>query len=605
MKNILLAVTCLILTCPIVRAEGTAFTYNGKLNDGANPGNGNYDLRFALFNAVTNGNAAGLLTNTATGITNGLFTVTLDFGSVFNGSNYWLEIAARTNGGGAFSTLSPRQPILPTPYAIYAINAGNAATAATANGVATGTITGAGIQDATITAAKIAGGQVVKSLNGLTDAVSLSAGANVTLTPSGNTLQISAGASGALSWQGVAGTSVQAAANTGYVVTNGAPVTVTLPTPANLNIGDVVRVSSAGNGGWVIAQNAGQFIQGYSFYSTNGAANEWNATASSQNWTGIASSADGTKLAAEVYAGQIWTCTTPESSPNEVFWISRASSQRWIAITSSANGTNLVAVTNPGFIWTSTNAGVTWTTSSAPSNYWYSIASSADGAKLAAGVAGGLIWTSTNTGATWTPANVPTNTWYSIASSADGTKLAAADIGYIWTSTDSGTTWTNRASFQIWTGITSSADGSKLAAVAADGQIWTSTDSGMTWTARAISQIWTGIASSADGTKLAAVAEPGQVCTSTDSGATWTASAPANYWRSIASSADGSKLAAAGLNSTGAVGQIYLSSIAASSGTSNGTAGYLVGGQNSAIELQYVGNGQFITLSHEGTILAY
>ena len=39
--------------------------------------------------------------------------------------------------------------------------------------------------------------------------------------------------------------------------------------------------------------------------------------------------------------------------------------------------------------------------------------------------------------------------------------------------------------------------------------------------------------------------------------------------------------------------------------TTIGIVGYLVGGQNTAIELQYVGNGQFIALSHEGTILAY
>ncbi len=91
-----------------------------------------YDLRFTLCDAVTNGNAIGALTNAATGVTNGLFMVTLDFGGVFNGSNYWLEIAARTNGGASFSTLSPRQPITPTPYAIYSANAGSAVTAATA-----------------------------------------------------------------------------------------------------------------------------------------------------------------------------------------------------------------------------------------------------------------------------------------------------------------------------------------------------------------------------------------------------------------------------------------------------------------------------------------
>src|SRR5262245_37621010 len=80
-------------------AQGTAFTYQGRLTDGANAANGSYDLRFTLYDAVTNGAAvAGPLTNTPTSVSNGLFTVTLDFGAgVFTGADRWLEIGARTN----------------------------------------------------------------------------------------------------------------------------------------------------------------------------------------------------------------------------------------------------------------------------------------------------------------------------------------------------------------------------------------------------------------------------------------------------------------------------------------------------------------------------
>jgi hypothetical protein len=42
-----------------------------------------------------------------------------------------------------------------------------------------------------VTASKIAPGQVVKALNGLSDNVQLVAGSNITLTPAGNTLTIS------------------------------------------------------------------------------------------------------------------------------------------------------------------------------------------------------------------------------------------------------------------------------------------------------------------------------------------------------------------------------------------------------------------------------
>ena len=126
-------------------AQGTAFTYNGQLDVNGAPANGSYDLRFTLYNAATNGAAFGSQTNAGISVTGGLFIATLDFGSVFNGANYWLEIAARTNGGSAFGTVSPRQPVTPAPQAIYAATAGSAATAGiagSANSVSAANIAG-------------------------------------------------------------------------------------------------------------------------------------------------------------------------------------------------------------------------------------------------------------------------------------------------------------------------------------------------------------------------------------------------------------------------------------------------------------------------------
>src|SRR5262249_33033792 len=57
-------------------------------------------------------------------------------------------------------------------------------------GIAIGGVGTTQLADNAVTAAKIASGQVVKSLNGLFDSVTLAAGANVTITPSGNTLTI-------------------------------------------------------------------------------------------------------------------------------------------------------------------------------------------------------------------------------------------------------------------------------------------------------------------------------------------------------------------------------------------------------------------------------
>ncbi len=107
-------------------AQVTAFTYQGRLNDRGNPANGTYDLSFSVFSQANGGNAAtGPLTNSATTVSNGIFTVTLDFGGIFTGTNYWLDISVRTNGNGTFFELDPRQQILPAPYAIMANSASN------------------------------------------------------------------------------------------------------------------------------------------------------------------------------------------------------------------------------------------------------------------------------------------------------------------------------------------------------------------------------------------------------------------------------------------------------------------------------------------------
>jgi len=102
-------------------AQSTTFTYQGRLNDGAAPANGGYDLRFALFDLASGGAQQGnTLTNSATAVSNGLFTVTLDFGNQFLGADRWLELAVRTKGGGGFSALAPRQHITPKAYALTA-----------------------------------------------------------------------------------------------------------------------------------------------------------------------------------------------------------------------------------------------------------------------------------------------------------------------------------------------------------------------------------------------------------------------------------------------------------------------------------------------------
>jgi hypothetical protein len=100
---------------------GTAFTYQGHLKKDGNPVNGSCDFQFSLWDAESGGTQVGSTqTETGVSVTEGLFTVPLNFGSgAFNGEARWLEIAVRCPAGsGSYTTLSPRQALTPAPYAL-------------------------------------------------------------------------------------------------------------------------------------------------------------------------------------------------------------------------------------------------------------------------------------------------------------------------------------------------------------------------------------------------------------------------------------------------------------------------------------------------------
>jgi len=101
---------------------GTNFTYQGQLKETGVLANGPYDFQFTLYEAAAGGFPVGsTLTLDDVGVTDGLFTVDLDFGDVFDGGERWLEIAVRPgDSAGAYTTLSPRQALTAAPYALHA-----------------------------------------------------------------------------------------------------------------------------------------------------------------------------------------------------------------------------------------------------------------------------------------------------------------------------------------------------------------------------------------------------------------------------------------------------------------------------------------------------
>jgi hypothetical protein len=107
-------------------AVGTEFTYQGFLTDGGSAAAGSYDLQFLLYDAALGGTQIGGSVHLEdVAVVDGLFTVQLDFGlAAFTGEARWLQIGVRPGDStAAFTSLSPRQPLTATPYALYALGA--------------------------------------------------------------------------------------------------------------------------------------------------------------------------------------------------------------------------------------------------------------------------------------------------------------------------------------------------------------------------------------------------------------------------------------------------------------------------------------------------
>lgn len=397
------------------------------------------------------------------------------------------------------------------------------------------------------------------------------------------------GVMGAVPWVVISGTSQQAEANTGYVASNAAEVTVTLP--ESPEVGDIVRVTGAGEGGWKVVQKAGQRIS-TSILSPPGAS--WTARDSSRAWTCVASSSDGVKLIAGVDGGHLYT-----STDSGLTWTPRDSIRSWRSVASSADGTKLVAVAANDQIFTSTDSGSTWNARNTSRN-WSGVASSSNGTILVACVRNGKLYNSTDSGLTWTERLTASNfQWSSVASSSDGTKLLAAhegSSGAIYISGDFGVNWFSPVGthFKSWTSVATSSSGDTLVGVS--DFIYTSNNGGSTWTPRIGPGSWRGVTCSSDGSKVVAVSSS-NVYTSTDSGYSWAVRNGISGGAScIASSDDGTKLFA------GTGSSMIYTSIPE---TTIGISGFISGGMFTAIELQYIGNGRFIPISAIGEIQSY
>jgi hypothetical protein len=104
-------------------AQGTAFTYQGRLDSGGTPYTGSAEFQATLWNAASAGSqiAASSPAQVVVSVSNGLFVLPLDFGANFPSADRWLQLEVRTTIGD-FTLLAPRQQLTATPYAVTAVN---------------------------------------------------------------------------------------------------------------------------------------------------------------------------------------------------------------------------------------------------------------------------------------------------------------------------------------------------------------------------------------------------------------------------------------------------------------------------------------------------
>ncbi|MCL6476690.1 MAG: hypothetical protein K6U75_16790 [Firmicutes bacterium] len=114
--------TFLLVCC--LQAFAQPFTYQGMLKEKGVPADGLYDFVFHLYEFPSGiGRPIGTITVDDQKVTGGLFTVSLDFGAVWNGYDRYLEIGVRPgNSTGSYTILSPRVRVNYAPYSVLSLS---------------------------------------------------------------------------------------------------------------------------------------------------------------------------------------------------------------------------------------------------------------------------------------------------------------------------------------------------------------------------------------------------------------------------------------------------------------------------------------------------
>lgn len=191
----LLIVVLFILSTAPAAAMTTTLGYQGVLTDGAGSTvpDGDYTMHFGLYVAPTGGAALWLESQVVT-VADGNFDVVLGSVVPITGlsfeETYWLGLRVDSD-----PEMTPRTELVGSAYAHFA------------NNVADESITEAKLGTASVTVSKIAVNTLVRSINSRRDHVNLIGGDNVTVTTTGQDIEVSTNA-GVASAKGITSNTV-------------------------------------------------------------------------------------------------------------------------------------------------------------------------------------------------------------------------------------------------------------------------------------------------------------------------------------------------------------------------------------------------------------
>ena len=120
-RNAALALVLASGAAATAQSIDSTFTYQGYLEDNGEPVNSPaVQLIVQAYSAAVGGVLLGADTISSVDVVDGVFSVPVDLGSVFEGDRVWLRVGVALAPGGSTQFLSPRQEVTAAPYAGYA-----------------------------------------------------------------------------------------------------------------------------------------------------------------------------------------------------------------------------------------------------------------------------------------------------------------------------------------------------------------------------------------------------------------------------------------------------------------------------------------------------